>query len=122
MLAQVALGPDAAALFPWRDKLERLVAAFGSNSVAALLGVSKSQPSRWRAGREAPSPANRARLVDLEFVVDRLLAVLWPEQAGDWLVGANPHLGGARPVDVLALHGPAPVILAIDALSAGTFA
>ena len=33
----------------------------------------------------------------------------------DWLVGSNQHLGGARPIDVLALRGAGPVIEALQA-------
>jgi uncharacterized protein (DUF2384 family) len=53
--------------------------------------------------------------------LDRLLQVLWPEEASEWLTARNPHLNG-RPIDVLALRGSAPVIEAIDALSQGAYA
>lgn len=98
------------------------MALLGSNVVADVLGVSRSQPGRWRSGAEQISPANRRRLTDLDHVLNRLLQVLWPEQAGAWLSSPNPHLGGARPVDVLAIRGAGPVIDALDALAAGAYA
>lgn len=100
----------------------RVVDALGNNVVADLLGVSRSQPSRWRSGQERLSPENRKRISDLDHVLDRLLLELYPDQAGLWLTGPNPHLGGARPVDVLELRGAAAVLPAIDALVAGAFA
>jgi uncharacterized protein (DUF2384 family) len=90
--------------------------------VARILGVSASQPARWRSGKEAISPPNRRRLSDLDHVLDRLLLELYPDQAGDWLSTPNAHLGGAVPIDVLSLRGAAAVLEAIDALAAGAFA
>ena len=42
--------------------------------------------------------------------------------AAMWLVGSEPLLGGARPIDVLAQQGASPVIRAIDGISQGAFA
>lgn len=120
-LRVVKVNEGASALFEVPGEVERVVAALGSNTVADLLGVSRSQPSRWRKGAEGISPVNRARLADLDYVLNRLLQVLWPQQAGAWLTAPNPHLGG-RPVDVLAARGAAPVIVAIDALAQGAYA
>lgn len=117
----VRVKPDANRVFKAPAEVERVVAVLGSNTVADLLQVSHSQPSRWRAGEERLSPANRARLVDLDHVLNRLLQVLWPEEASAWLTAQNPHLGG-RPVDVLAICGGGPVIDAIDALAQGAYA
>ena len=117
----LSIGPGAAALYEDRGLVERVVLVLGSNNVAKLLGVSRSQPSRWRSGEEQMSPRNRARLTDLDHVMNRLLQVLWPEEAGAWLTAVNPHLGG-RPVDVLTLRGSGPVIEAIDALAQGAYA
>jgi hypothetical protein len=117
----VRVKPHAAALFDVPVEVERVVSALGSNTVADLLRVSRSQPSRWRAGKERISPINRARLADLDHVLNRLLQVLWPEEASAWLTARNPILGG-RPVDVLAVRGAAPVIEAIDALAQGAYA
>lgn len=118
----LALADTAPQLFRSDATLERLVAVLGNNSLARILGVSASQPSRWRSGKESISPANRRRLSDLDHVLDRLLMELWPDQVGGWLTSANAQLGGARPVDVLALRGAAAVLEAIDALAAGAFA
>jgi uncharacterized protein (DUF2384 family) len=120
-MRDIVVDPDATDLFDVPAEVERVVSALGSNTVAELLGVSRSQPSRWRSGKERVSPANRARLTDLDHILNRLLQVLWPEEAGAWLTATDPHLGG-RPVDVLALRGAAPVIEAIDALAQGAYA
>lgn len=117
----VAVRGDAATLFPADLQVARLVEALGSNTLAELVGVSRSQPSRWRSGKERVSPGNRKKLADLDHVLDRLLLELHPDQASLWLSSPNPHLGGARPVDALRLRGAAAVLPAIDALAAGAF-
>lgn len=48
------------------------------------------------------------------------LSALWTDPAIDvWLMSANAHLDGARPTDVLALHGLESVMEAIDIEVAG---
>ena len=45
---------------------------------------------------------------------------LWTDPVIDvWLTSANSHLGGARPIDVLALNGVETVMGAIDVETAG---
>jgi hypothetical protein len=100
------------------ERLDYLAASLGSNRVAELLGVSKSQPSRWRARKDGISADNRRRLLDLDYVVARLDLLYPPEQAGIWLTSHNSVLG-ARPIDVLKLRGAGPVVAAIDAEEQG---
>lgn len=118
----IRVSSTAAAGYAADGPVARVVDALGNNAVADLLGVARSQPSRWRSGKERLSPESRKRVSDLDHVLDRLLLELYPDQAGLWLTGPNPHLGGARPIDVLELRGAAAVLPAIDALSAGAFA
>lgn len=121
-LRTLDVGTSAVSAFAADRQVRRVVAAIGNNTVAGILGVSTSQPSRWRSGEERMGPENRRRMSDLDHVLDRLLIELYPDQAGPWLTSPNPHLGGARPIDVLRLRGAAPVLEAIDALAQGAFA
>jgi hypothetical protein len=102
------------------ERLDRLVATLGSNRVAELLDVNPSQPSRWRRGVERMSPASQRRLLDLDYVLARVLQLFPREQAEIWLTSHNAHLG-ARPVDVLRLQGAGPVIAAADAEAEGAY-
>lgn len=104
-----------------RERVGRLVAALGSNQAAEILGVSRSQPSRWRSGHERPSSSHLKAVTDLDYVMARLLQTFPPAVARVWLTSTNAHLG-ARPIDVLKLRGPAAVITAIDAEDAGAHA
>jgi len=103
-----------------RDRLTYVVSELGNNRVARILRVSESQPSRWRSGEERMSEPNRRRVVDLDYVMSRLLELYPREVAEIWLDSHNAHLG-ARPVDVLVLRGAAPVVAAIDAEAEGAF-
>lgn len=118
----LVLADAASTAFPADVTVARLIDLLGNNALARILGVSNSQPTRWRQGKESISPANRRRLSDLDHVLDRLLLELWPDQAGDWLTSPNAHLGGATPIDALALRGAGAVLDAIDALAVGAFA
>lgn len=122
MPISIAVSSEAEASYAAEGAITRVIGALGNNVVADLLRVTRSQPSRWRSGKERPSPESRKRISDLDHILDRLLLELHPEQVGAWLTGSNPHLGGARPIDVLQLRGAAAVLPAIDALAAGAFA
>src|SRR4051794_24644104 len=41
----------------------------GVTKLAQILGVSPSQPSRWRTGKEVPSPEVALRLLQLDHVM-----------------------------------------------------
>jgi uncharacterized protein (DUF2384 family) len=57
------------------------------------------------------------RILDLHDVFTRALQVMKPATVMLWLVGSNPHLAGARPIDVLSVRGITPVIDALRAFS-----
>jgi hypothetical protein len=39
-----------------------------------------------------------------------------PVVVPDWLEGSEPHLGGARPIDVLEMLGASPVLVSLAAI------
>jgi uncharacterized protein (DUF2384 family) len=102
--------------------LARVIEALGTNAAARLLGADRAQVSRWNAGMEPISSEMGRRIVDLHDVLTRILRVYPSEAAALWLVGSEPLLGGARPIDVLVLEGAAPVIRAIDGIAEGAYA
>jgi hypothetical protein len=91
----------------------------GTGRLASMLAVSASQTSRWSRGEERPSADVAPLLIDLEHVLARV-GLVWPgASAGAWMTGANAYLEGARPIDVLRLSGPGPVLEALDAQAWG---
>lgn len=55
-------------------------------------------------------------------VVSRLLSLMGPEAALLWLEGSEPFFGGARPIDVLTMDGPGPILETLNAVEQGGFA
>ena len=99
-----------------------VVEVLGNQTVASALRVNKSQPSRWKSGAEAPSDRTAARLVDLDYVLARLLLVWDQPVARDWLSTPNGFLDGASPLDVIEREGPLPVVEAIEAEASEAYA
>ena len=62
------------------------------------------------------------RIVDLHYILTQILRVYNHEAAALWLTGSEPLLGGARPIDVLAMEGAAPVIRAMHGIMQGAYA
>jgi uncharacterized protein (DUF2384 family) len=87
----------------------------GGAQLAAVVGMNRSQPSRWMKGEERPGPIAAPILIDLEHVIARARLVWSAAAAATWLVSANSCLDNARPIDVLQINGPAPVLEALDA-------
>ena len=114
-------GAPAAGSVHVETRLESVLRELGNNQAAELIGVSRSQPSRWRRRHERISPENERRILDLDYVLARLRRIFPEQQARIWLRSHNAHLG-ARPVDVLRLRGAEPVIGAIDAEEQGAYA
>lgn len=99
-----------------------LVDRLGASAVAGLLGVHRSQPSRWRSGRGRPSLELRARILDLSYALERLLELYTEDVAVEWMQGSNAHMGGRRPIDVVRSGRITEVIEAIDAEAGLAFA
>jgi uncharacterized protein (DUF2384 family) len=97
------------------SRVRYLVDIVGGAQLAAFVGVNRSQPSRWMKGEERPGPAAAPMLIDLEHVIARARLVWGDTAATTWLESANSYLDGARPIDVLQISGPAPVLEALDA-------
>ena len=106
-----------------QERTEFLISAIGSGTaLAEVLGVARSQPTRWRQGQESPSPETARELIDLDHVMARALMLFPQPVALDWLTSANSYLDNARPIDVLRTRGSAEVIDALDATMSGAFA
>lgn len=66
------------------------------------------------------SAESRRRVVDLDYVMARLLEIYPESVARIWLESHNAHLK-ARPIDVLRERGAGPVVSAIDAEAQGAY-
>lgn len=119
---KIVLRPSADVLVDVRPLLSRIIKALGTNAAARLLGADRAQVSRWNARTEAVSMEMGRRIVDLHDVLTRILRLYGRDAAAMWLVGSEPLLGGARPIDVLVTEGAAPLIRTIDGIAQGAYA
>ena len=102
---------------------EFLVQSYGGVSKLALvLGVSKSQPTRWRKSEELPGPEATTKLLALAAVLRRALTLWDPQAAVIWMESSNAFLDGARPVDVAVTRGASEALAALEAEAEGAFA
>jgi transcriptional regulator with XRE-family HTH domain len=91
------------------------------SAVADLLGVSRSQVTRWLQGAGI-DPLNAERVDLLEFTLANLLRLYEPDAARAWLFGLNPHLGDRRPIDLIRMRRAEELLGAIRAERAEAFA
>jgi len=91
------------------------------DDLAAALGVSPAQVSRWRRG-QGIDPDNAERLDLLELVMSSLLRLYEPETAEKWLFGLNPLLRHRRPIDVIRQGRPEELLGAIRQEQADSYA
>ena len=120
VITDIEFKPESDRLVDLRPLVEQLVAAVGSNATARLMGVDPAQVSRWTSGGPISAEMGR-RVLDLHAVFTRMLRLFAHDVAARWLFGSEPLLGGARPIDVLALHGSAPVVRALDGIAQGAY-
>jgi uncharacterized protein (DUF2384 family) len=102
--------------------LQRLVSAFGTRPMARLLDVKAGSVTNWISRRRNMSEESAQRVMDLHDVLTRALHVFQPRTAADWLVGNEPFLDHARPIDVLVARGSGPLIEALKSIDSGGYA
>src|SRR5436189_5992481 len=104
------------------QKVEALRVDFRSAArVADLLGVSRSQVTRWLRGAGI-DPLNAEKIDLLELVWSSARRLYAPEAARAWLFGSNPHLGDRRPIDLVRAGRAEELLRAIRAERAESFA
>ena len=118
----IELKQNAPEVFTVLPKLERIVESIGLSAAADVLGIDKAQLSRCLKNDEAISTEFTRRITDLEYVLDRALQVMNPDEIGPWLAAPESLLGNSVPMSVLISSGPTRVIRALDGIAAGVFA
>ena len=103
-------------------KVEALKVDFRSAArLAEMLGVSRSQVTRWLRGAGI-DPLNAEKVDLLELVWSNVLRIYDRDAALAWLFGVNPLLGDRRPVDLIRLGRTEELMRAIRAERSDTFA
>jgi uncharacterized protein (DUF2384 family) len=92
-----------------------------ATDVAQLLGTRPETVSRWNTGRNQPQGESLHKLLELEFIVQRLREVYTPEEARLWVFGRHKALGGQRPADLILEGRTDEVLRTIDQLTDGVY-
>ena len=104
------------------QKIDALRADFRSAAqLADLLGVSRSQVTRWLQGAGI-DPLNAEKVDLLELVWSNVLRLYERDAALAWLFGVNPMLGDRRPIDLIRLGRAEELMRAIRAERSDSFA
>jgi uncharacterized protein (DUF2384 family) len=103
-------------------KVEALRVDFRSAAeLADMLGVSRSQVTRWLQG-SGIDPRNAEKVDLLELVWSAALRLYERDAAFAWLTGVNPHLGDRRPIDLVRSGRTEELMRALRAERAESFA
>src|SRR6266513_4702298 len=103
-------------------KVDALRVDFGSAArLADMLGVSRSQVTRWLRGAGI-DPLNAEKVDLLELVWSSLLRLYEKEAALAWLFGINPTLGDRRPIDLVRAGRTEELMRALRAERSDAFA
>jgi transcriptional regulator with XRE-family HTH domain len=97
------------------QKVDALRVDFRSAArLADMLGVSRSQVTRWLRGAGI-DPLNAEKVDLLELVWGSLLRLYERDAALSWLFGVNPLLGDRRPIDLIRMGRAEELMRAIRA-------
>jgi len=103
------------------QKVKTLSVDFRSSArLADLLGVSRSQVTRWLRGA-GMDPLNAEKVDLLELVWSNVLRIYEQDAALAWLFGVNPLLGDRRPVDLIRQGRTEELMRAVRAERSDTF-
>ena len=103
-------------------KIEALKHDFETSAkLADLLGVNRSQVTRWLRGAGI-DPLNAEKVDLLELVWSNLLRLYDRDAALAWLFGINPRLGDRRPIDLVRAGRAEELMRAIRAERSDSFA
>lgn len=103
-------------------KVEALRVDFRSAArLADMLGVSRSQVTRWLKGAGI-DPLNAEKVELLELVWSNVLRLYDRDAALEWLFGVNPLLGDRRPIDLIRMGRAEELMRAIRSERSDTYA
>lgn len=92
---------------------------FTNAELAEITGVKTRQVQHWASGAHRPQGDAKERLLEIHYIVERLLEVYKPEGADIWIHGRNRGLGGEKPIDLLRAGAFERVLAAVERLASG---
>jgi putative toxin-antitoxin system antitoxin component (TIGR02293 family) len=92
-----------------------------AGSIAEMIGASPQTLSRWAKGKNDPQREHLDRLLEFDYLTERLAEFFSPEDARLWLFAPHPQLNGERPADLLAKGRQKEVLAVIARLQDSAF-
>jgi transcriptional regulator with XRE-family HTH domain len=91
-----------------------------ASSIAEMIGATPQTLSRWATGRNDPQREHLNRLLEFDYLTERLAEFFKPEDAQLWLFAPHPRLNGERPADLVAKGRQREVLAVIAQLQDST--
>src|ERR1700692_4896473 len=85
-----------------------------ASSIAEMNGATPQTLSRWATGKNDPQREHLDRLLEFDYLTERLAEFFEPDDAGLWVFTPHPQLNGERPADLVA-KGRQKEVLAVIA-------
>lgn len=85
-----------------------------ASSIAEMIGATPQTLSRWSTGRNEPQREHLDRLLEMDYLTERLAVFFKPEDVRLWLLAPHPQLTGQRPAELIA-GGRQEEVLAVTA-------
>jgi len=92
-----------------------------ASSIAEMIGASPQTLSRWTTGKNDPQREHLDRLLEFDYLTERLAEFFEPEDARLWLFAPHPQLNGERPADLVATGRQKEVLAVIARLQDSAF-
>ena len=89
--------------------------------VAQVLGTRPETVSRWNQGRNQPQGKTLFKLLELEFIMQRLQELYSPEEARLWIFSRHKALHNEQPAKLILEGRTDDVVRAIDQLADGVY-
>ena len=90
-----------------------------STDVANVLNVRPETVSRWNNGKALPHASTERKLLELEFIVDKLSDIYEPHDARLWLFSRQRLLHDETPADLMQQSRIDEVLAAVNQLLDG---
>jgi putative toxin-antitoxin system antitoxin component (TIGR02293 family) len=92
-----------------------------ASSIAEMIGATPQTLSRWATGKNDPQREHLDRLLEFDYLTERLAEFFAPEDARLWLFAPHPQLNGERPADLVAKGRQKEVLAVIARLQDSAF-
>jgi putative toxin-antitoxin system antitoxin component (TIGR02293 family) len=92
-----------------------------ASSIAEMIGATPQTLSRWAKGKNDPQREHLDRLLEFDYLTERLAEFFEPDDARLWLFAPHPQLNGERPADLVAKGRQREVLAVIARLQDSAF-